>query len=142
MSLISFSQVHVGLELPAQEYVFTRADLVRYAGASGDFNIIHWNERVAQEVGLPNVIAHGMLTMGTAIRVVTNWLGDPGKVIEYSARFTRPIPIPDTDEGASIKVSAKITELLENNQAVISISAIHNEVTVLAKTTATVQLAP
>jgi acyl dehydratase len=88
------------------------------------------------------VIAHGMLTMGTAIRVVTDWLGDPGKVIEYSARFTRPIPVPDTDEGTSIKVSAKITELLESNQAVISISAIHNEVTVLAKTTATVQLAP
>jgi acyl dehydratase len=130
------------LELPAQEFVFTRADLIRYAGASGDFNIIHWNERVAQEVGLPNVIAHGMLTMGTATRVVTDWLGDPGKVIEYSARFTRPIPVPDTDEGTSIKVSAKITELLENNQAVISISAIHNEVTVLAKTVAIVQLAP
>jgi acyl dehydratase len=142
MSLISISQVHVGLELPEQEFVFTRADLIRYAGASGDFNIIHWNERVAQEVGLPSVIAHGMLTMGTVIRVVTDWLGDPGKVIEYSARFTRPIPIPDTDEGTSIKVSAKITELRENDQAVITISAIHNEVTVLAKTVATVQLAP
>lgn len=142
MTLISISQVHVGLELPTQEFVFTRADLIRYAGASGDFNIIHWNERVAQEVGLPTVIAHGMLTMGTAIRVVTDWLGDPGKVIEYSARFTRPIPVTDTDKGASIKVSAKVTELLENNQAVISVSAIHNEVTVLAKTTATVQLAP
>ena len=142
MTLISISQVHVGLELPVQEFVFTRADLIRYAGASGDFNIIHWNERVAQEVGLPTVIAHGMLTMGTVIRVVTDWLGDPGKVIEYSARFTRPIPVPDTDEGSSIKVTTKIAELLENNQAVISISAIHNEVTVLAKTTATVQLAP
>ena len=142
MTLVSIAQVHVGLELPAQEFVFTRADLIKYAGASGDFNIIHWNERVAREVGLPSVIAHGMLTMGTAIRVVTDWLGDPGKVIEYSARFTRPIPVPDTDEGTSIKVSAKITELLENDQAVITISAIHNEVTVLAKTVATVQLAP
>jgi acyl dehydratase len=142
MTLVSISQVHVGLELPEQEFTFTRADLIRYAGASGDFNIIHWNERVAREVGLPSVIAHGMLTMGTVIRVVTDWLGDPGKVIEYSARFTRPIPVPDTDEGTSIKVSAKITELLENDQAVITISAIHNEVTVLAKTAATVQLAP
>jgi acyl dehydratase len=142
MTLVSISQVHVGLELPAQEFIFTRADLIKYAGASGDFNIIHWNERVAREVGLPSVIAHGMLTMGTAIRVVTDWLGDPGKVIEYSARFTRPIPVPDTDEGTSIKVSAKVTELLENDQAVITISAIHNEVTVLAKTVATVQLAP
>lgn len=142
MTLVSISQVQVGLELPAQEFIFTRADLIRYAGASGDFNIIHWNERVAQEVGLPSVIAHGMLTMGTAIRVVTDWLGDPGKVIEYSARFTRPIPVPDTDEGTSIKVFAKITELRENDQAVITISAIHNEMTVLAKTVAIVQLAP
>jgi acyl dehydratase len=142
MTLMSVTQVHVGLELPTQEFTITRAALIRYAGASGDFNIIHWNERVAQEVGLPTVIAHGMLTMGTVIRVVTDWLGDPGKVIEYSARFTRPIPVPDTDEGTSIKVSAKVTELLENNQAVISISAIHNEVTVLAKTAATVQFAP
>ena len=102
MTLISISQVHVGLELPAQEFIFTRADLIRYAGASGDFNIIHWNERVAQEVGLPSVIAHGMLTMGTVIRIVTDWLGDPGKVIEYSARFTRPIPVPDTDQGTNI----------------------------------------
>lgn len=142
MTLVSISHVHVGLELPAQEFVFTRADLIRYAGASGDFNIIHWNERVAQEVGLPSVIAHGMLTMGTVIRIVTDWLGDPGKVIEYSARFTRPIPVPDTDQGTTIKVTAKIAELLENNQAVITISAIHNEVTVLAKTVAIVQLAP
>lgn len=142
MTLVSTSQVHVGFELPTQEFNFTRADLIRYAGASGDFNIIHWNERVAQEVGLPSVIVHGMLTMGTVIRVVTDWLGDPGKVLEYSSRFTRPIPVPDTDEGANIKVSAQITELLENDQAVITISALHNEVTVLAKTVATVQLAP
>ena len=142
MTVNSISQVHVGVELPPQEFVFTRADLIRYAGASGDFNIIHWNERVAREVGMPTVIVHGMLTMGTVIRIVTDWLGDPGKVIEYSARFTRPIPVPDTDEGASIKVTAKVTELLKNNQAVISISAIHNELTVLAKTTAIVQLAP
>lgn len=142
MTSISFSKVQVGLKLPVQEFNFTRADLIKYAGASGDFNIIHWNERVAQEVGLPSVIAHGMLTMGTVIRVVTDWLGDPGKVIEYSARFTRPIPVPDSDQGATIKVSAKVSELLVNHQAVIAISAIHNEVTVLAKTFATVQLAP
>ncbi len=142
MTLISYSDVHVGLELPTQEFAFYRADLIRYAGASGDFNVIHWNERVAKAVGLPSVIAHGMLTMGTVIRVVTDWLGDPGKVIEYSARFTRPIPVPDTDEGATIKVSAKVTEILENNQAVIAISAIHNDVTVLAKTVVTVQLLP
>ena len=109
MTLISAKSVSVGLELPPQAFNFTRADLVRYAGASGDFNVIHWNERVAKEVGLPSVIAHGMLTMGIVIRVVTDWLGDPGKVLEYSARVTRPIPIPDTDEGASVLVSAKVT---------------------------------
>ena len=142
MTLISAKSVSVGLELPPQAFNFTRADLVRYAGVSGDFNVIHWNERVAKEVGLPSVIAHGMLTMGTVIRVVTDWLGDPGKVLEYSARFTRPIPIPDTDEGASVLVSAKVTEVLDDGQAVISITAIHNELTVLAKTTVTVQLGP
>ena len=142
MTLISYFDLYVGLELPAQEFVFTRVDLIKYAGASGDFNVIHWNERVATEVGLPSVIAHGMLTMGAGIRVVTEWLGDPGKITSYSARFTRPIPVQDSDEGATIKVTAKITELLENNQAVISILAIHNDVTVLAKTVVTVTLKP
>ena len=142
MTLISYSDLHVGLELPAQEFIFTRIDLIKYAGASGDFNVIHWNERVATEVGLPSVIAHGMLTMGTVIRVVTAWLGDPGKIDEYSARFTRPIPVPDSQAGATIKVTAKITELLEHNQAIISISAIHNDVTVLAKAIVTVTLEP
>ena len=142
MTLISFAQVTVGHELPSQDFVFTRAHLIKYAGASGDFNVIHWNERVAHEVGLPSVIAHGMLTMGTVVRVVTDWLGDPGKVVEYSARFTRPIPVPDTDEGTKVTVSAIVTELLDNDQALIAISAVHNEATVLAKSVVTVQLAP
>ena len=76
-----------------------RADLVRYAGASGDFNVIHWNERVATSVGLPDVIAHGMFTMALAGRVVTDWVGDPGAVLEYGVRFTRPVPVPDDDAG-------------------------------------------
>ena len=87
--------IEAGFELPSQSFAITRADLVRYAGASGDFNVIHWNERVAIEVGLPDVIAHGMLSMAEAIRVVTDWLGDPGRVIEYSVRFTRPVVVPD-----------------------------------------------
>ena len=132
----------MGDEVASETFALTRDHLVRYAGASGDFNPIHYRDDVAQQAGLDGVLAHGMLTMGTVIRVVTDWLGDPGKVIDYSARFTRPIPVPDSNEGASIKVSAKITELLENDRAVIAISAIHNEVTVLAKTLATVQLAP
>jgi acyl dehydratase len=78
----SFTDVHVGTELPEREFAITRADLIRYAGASGDFNVIHWSERVALEVGLPNVIAHGMYTMGVAVRIVTEWVGDPSSVVE------------------------------------------------------------
>ena len=88
------SAYRVGESIPAQEFPVARADLVRYAGASGDFNPIHWNERFAKQVGLPDVIAHGMFTMATAIRVVTDWAGDPGAVLEYSVRFTRPVVVP------------------------------------------------
>ncbi len=81
----------VGDTLPGQDFPINRYDLIRYAGASGDFNVIHWNERVATMVGLSNVIAHGMFTMASAIRVVTDWTGDPGSVLEYGVRFTRPV---------------------------------------------------
>ena len=95
------AQPRSATELPAQEFPIGRADLVRYAGASGDFNPIHWNERFAKEVGLPDVIAHGMFTMAVAIRVVTDWAGDPGAVVEYGVRFTRPVVVPDPD-GATL----------------------------------------
>ena len=96
--------VDVGDALPAQDFPINRYDLVRYAGASGDFNIIHWNERVATSVGLPNVIAHGMFTMASAIRVVTDWAGDPGAVVEHGVRFTRPVPVPDPGEAAVMRM--------------------------------------
>ena len=102
---VRLADVQPGAELPEQRYRITRADLVRYAGASGDFNPIHWNERVATSVGLPNVIAHGMFTMATAVRVVTDWTGDPGSVVEYGVRFTRPVAVPDP-EGAVLHVEA------------------------------------
>ncbi|GAB3689521.1 MaoC/PaaZ C-terminal domain-containing protein [Angustibacter aerolatus] len=95
MSAPRFDDVQVGDVLPAQAFEVTRADLVRYAGASGDLNTIHWNDRVAREVGLPGVIAHGMFTMATAVRVVVDWVGDPGAVVEYGVRFTKPLPVPD-----------------------------------------------
>ncbi|RBL84770.1 dehydratase, partial [Streptomyces cavourensis] len=85
---VSYDEVEVGTELPAQSFPVTRATLVQYAGASGDFNPIHWNEKFAREVGLPDVIAHGMFTMAEAIRVVTDWAGDPGAVVDYGVRFT------------------------------------------------------
>ena len=115
--------IEPGLELPSQSFPIQRADLIRYAGASGDFNVIHWNERVATEVGLPNVIAHGMLSMAEAVRVVTDWLGDPGRLLEYSVRFTRPVIVPDDGVGALLEVSAKVTEVLEDGTARISITA-------------------
>ncbi|MEH6374167.1 MaoC family dehydratase [Streptomyces sp. KLMMK] len=105
---ISYDEVEIGTELPARSFPVTRADLVRYAGASGDFNPIHWNEKFAKEVGLPDVIAHGMFTMAEAGRVVTDWVGDPGAVAEYGVRFTRPVVVPDDDTGAVIEVTAKV----------------------------------
>src|SRR5437879_8104990 len=88
-----------GAQLPPLSVRISRTDLVRYAGASGDFNPIHWNDRVAESVGLPGVVAHGMLTMALGGRVVTDWLGDPGAVVSYQVRFTRPVPVPDVVDG-------------------------------------------
>ncbi|THA25018.1 dehydratase [Streptomyces sp. RKND-216] len=111
---IAYTDVEVGTELPAQTFPVTRDMLVRYAGASGDFNPIHWNERFATEVGLPNVIAHGMFTMAEAARVVTDWAGDPGAVREYGVRFTRPVVVPDDGEGARVEVSGKVAAKLDD----------------------------
>jgi acyl dehydratase len=95
----------VGQELARREVTVDRARLVRYAGASGDFNPIHWNDRVATAVGLPGVIAHGMWTMGAASSVVVDWAGDPGAVVDYQVRFTRPVPVPDPG-AATVEVVA------------------------------------
>ncbi len=104
----AFDDVQVGDELPAASYPLTRLDLVRYAGASGDFNYIHWNQRIATSVGLPDVIAHGMLTMATAARLVTDWAGDPAAVVEYGVRFTKPVVVPDDDHGALLEVTGVV----------------------------------
>ncbi|WP_250001405.1 MaoC family dehydratase [Actinoplanes sp. M2I2] len=94
--------------LEPQIFRVTRADLVRYAGASGDFNPIHWSDRVATSVGLPGVIAHGMFTMALVGRAVTAWAGAPDAVVEFSVRFSRPVPVPDTDEGTEVVVTAAV----------------------------------
>jgi acyl dehydratase len=138
---VQAADVEVGAELPSQTFRLMRADLVRYAGASGDFNIIHWSERVATEVGLPNVIAHGMLTMAEAIRVVTDWCGDPGAVVEYSTRFTKPVPVPDDEGGAEVVVSGRVIEVLEGDRAKVELTATCDGVKVLGMARATVQLA-
>ena len=106
----SYDEVEVGAPLPEQQLRVTRADLVRYAGASGDDNVIHWNERVARSVGLPDVIAHGMLTMALAGRVVTDWAGDPGAVVDYGVRFSRPVVVPDDGAGALLTVGGTVEE--------------------------------
>ncbi|GII98745.1 acyl dehydratase [Sediminihabitans luteus] len=97
----------VGDVVGSREVVVDRARLVRYAGVSGDFNPIHWNERFATEVGLPGVIAHGMFTMGAAVALVEDWAGDPGAVVDYQTRFSRPVPVPDPGS-ATVAVEATI----------------------------------
>lgn len=140
--MTTLAQLPVGTELPEREFTITRADLVRYAGASGDFNVIHWNERVAREVGLPNVIAHGMFTMGVAVRIVTEWIGDPTAVVEYSCRFTRPVPVPDDNIGAVLVVNAKVVELLPDNRIAFALTATCDSVAVLGKARVIIQLTP
>ena len=126
------TDVAPGDELPARDFPIQRADLVRYAGASGDFNPIHWNERVATSVGLPNVIAHGMLTMATAVRVVTDWTGDPGSVVEYGVRFTRPVVVPDPD-GAVLRVEGGVRAVRPDGLLEIDLTVSVDGQTVMAK---------
>ena len=133
------SRPQVGDQLPAQEFPIARADLVRYAGASGDFNPIHWNQRVAKEVGLPDVIAHGMFTMATAVRVVTDWAGDPGAVVEYGVRFTRPVVVPDPGV-ATLSVTGEVAGVREDGLIEVALTATVDGQTVLAKARAVVRM--
>lgn len=114
--------IEPGQSLPPLSVRLTRTDLVRYAGASTDFNPIHHSDRAAAELGLDDVIAHGMLTMGTALRVVTDWIGDPRRVNSYFVRFTRPVPVPDTDEGATVQF-AGVVKSVADGVATISLEA-------------------
>ncbi|MEV8528217.1 MaoC family dehydratase [Streptomyces sp. NPDC052000] len=118
---IRYEDVEPGIQLPPRSFPVTRATLVRYAGASGDFNPIHWNERAAKEVGLPDVIAHGMFTMAEAARVVTDWAGDPGAVLEYGVRFTKPVVVPNDETGALIEVSAKVAAKLDDEARTVRV---------------------
>jgi acyl dehydratase len=138
--MAALAGVEVGTALPAQTFTITRADLVRYAGASGDFNVIHWNQRVAQSVGLPDVIAHGMYTMALAARVVTDWAGDPARVVEYGVRFTRPVPVPDDDTGAAVEVTGTVAALLDDGRVRVDLIATHDGSKVLGRAQAVVVL--
>jgi len=132
--------VAVGTELPEQTYAVTRADLVRYAGASGDFNPIHWNDRVATEVGLPGVIAHGMLTMALAARAVTSWTGDPAALVEYHVRFGRPVVVPDDGAGARVSVRGKVGAVGEDGRVRVDLTVTSGGEKVLSLARATVRL--
>ncbi|WP_030163006.1 MaoC family dehydratase [Streptomyces sp. NRRL S-244] len=138
---IKYADVEVGTELPAGSFPVTRATLVRYAGASGDFNPIHWNEKFALEVGLPDVIAHGMFTMAEAIRVVTDWVGDPGAIVEYGVRFTKPVVVPNDETGALIEVTAKVAAKLDDNRVRVDLTAMSAGQKVLGMSRALVTLA-
>jgi acyl dehydratase len=137
---VQYNDVAVGTEIPQRQFQIRRVDLVRYCGASGDFNPIHWNESFARSVGLPGVIAHGMYTMATAGRYVTDWVGDPGAVVEYGVRFSSPIPVPDDDQGATVTLSGVVDKLLEDNQIVVKLTARCDGTKVLMASRATVRL--
>jgi len=128
-----------GLELPPLELHLTRADLVRYAGASGDLNPIHWSDRIATGAGLPGVIAHGMLTLGAAGRIVTDWVGDSTRVRSYGARFTRPVLVPDDDEGATVTVTAVVSDVTDGI-ARVDVKAVYEGKAVLGRAVAEVLL--
>ncbi len=131
--MIAITSLTVGDVVAEQTFHLTRDSLVRYAGASGDFNSIHYRDDIAASVGLPGVLAHGMLTMGVAVQPVVNWIGDPGRVQDYQVRFTRPVVV-DPANGADVTVVAKVAALEEDGQiARIDLTATFEEQTVLGK---------
>jgi acyl dehydratase len=137
---VTYQELTAGTELPSATYPVTRLSLVKYCGASGDFNMIHWNERIARSVGLPNVIAHGMFTMAQAARYLTDWAGDAGALAEFGVRFSAPVVVPDDDSGAVVEVSGTIEEKLDGNRVVIGLTARSGEAKVLTRARAVVRL--
>ncbi len=140
---VDLAAVAEGDSLPPLQVRVTRADLVRYAGASGDLNPIHWSERFAVGVGLPNVIAHGMLTMALAGRLVTAWAGDPAAVVGYATRFTRPVVVPDDDEGVAVELTGTVKGVEPDGAgrvATVAVSAVVDGKTVLGRAVARVRL--
>ena len=137
---ISYGEVAEGAELPAASYPVTRLSLVQYCGASGDFNVIHWNERVARSVGLPDVIAHGMFTMAQAGRYVTDWAGPQSVVTEFGVRFSSMVVVPDDGQGATIEVTGQVEDKLDGNRVAIALTARSAGAKVLTRARAVVRL--
>ncbi len=127
-----------GHELGPESYVVTRAELVRYAGASGDFNPIHYSDRVATSVGLPGVVAHGMYTLALVGRALTGWVGDPAAVQSFGARFTKPVEVPDDDQGTRVEVTGVVKEV-DGESATLEITVTNNDTKVLGMCRAVVR---
>jgi len=138
---VSYDDVEIGAEIGPREFAITRRDLVKYCGASGDFNVIHWNQRSAQSVGLPDVVAHGMFTMAQVGRLVTDWCGDPGAVVEVRVRFSRPVVVPDDDVGALLTVTGHIETKLDDRRVSLLVEAATSDGSVLTGARAVVALA-
>jgi acyl dehydratase len=140
MTHININSLEVGQQIGSSEYLLTRDSLVRYAGASGDFNPIHYRDDFAQSVGLEGVLAHGMLTMGVAVQVAVDWVGDSGRILDYGVRFTKPVWV-DAADGAVVVVTGKIGEIdAENSKVRVDLTATFSETGVLGKAQAWVRL--
>ncbi|HEY2314746.1 MAG TPA: MaoC family dehydratase [Streptosporangiaceae bacterium] len=137
---VTYDSIETGAQIPVVSYPVTRLSLVKYCGASGDFNVIHWNERIAKSVGLPDVIAHGMFTMAEAGRLVTDWAGPQAFVTEFGVRFSSMVVVPDDDAGASIEVSGLVEEKLDGNRVVVTLTARAADTKVLTRARAVVKL--
>ena len=139
--MIDYSSLTKGDVVAEENFHLTRDNLVRYAGASGDFNPIHYRDDIAQSVGLPGVLAHGMLTMGLAVQPVSNWVGDPARIVDYQVRFTRPVLV-DGASGADVTITATVGALEDETKiARIDLTAKFNDETVLGKAQVRVNLA-
>ena len=140
MTHINIASLEVGQVIGSTEFLLTRDSLVRYAGASGDFNQIHYRDDVAAAVGLPGVLAHGMLTMGAAVQVAVDWVGNAGAIADYQVRFTKPVVV-DPVNGAVLVVTGKVGEIDAENKVVrIDLDAVFEDTKVLGKAQARVQL--
>ena len=137
---LGYADVEAGTEIPVVRYPATRLSLVKYCGASGDFNVIHWNERIARSVGLSDVIAHGMFTMAQAGRFITDWAGPGATVTEFGVRFSSMVVVPDDEFGATIEVSGQVEEKLDGNRVAIGLTARSGEAKVLSRARAVVRL--
>jgi acyl dehydratase len=135
-----YDDVNKGTRLPALVHSIRRVDLVRYAGASGDFNVIHWSDRVASAAGLPGVIAHGMLTLGVAVRLASEWSGDPAAVVRCGGRFAKVVPVPDDMRGVDLVVEGVVAEKLDRPRVKVELTVRCAGVKVLTRCFAVVAL--